>query len=173
MNDGALSYPEPESMETAALSDQQVAEIRALVATEQPTLSLQLRVFAWLEEQRLRWRRVWVLLRTLPTAVRNAEQNATAIAAVTDTLDALGVPRERHEQTFSPVERLHLFVDRLSGRLATQVDNNMLYFNACREAIILLEGSPNSGNFRTRQAIAKLRAITTPTASPSSLILPS
>jgi hypothetical protein len=90
-----------------------------------------------------------------------------------DTLNALGVPRERHEQTFSPVERLHLFVDRLSGRLATQVDNNMLYFNACKEAIVLLEGSPNSGNFRTRQAIAKLRAITTPAGSPSSLILPS
>jgi hypothetical protein len=159
-------------METAS-SDRQVAEIRALVATEQPALSLQLRALAWIEERRLALRRAWARFRALPAAVRSAERNAAAIAAVEDTLDALGVPRERHEQTFSPVERLHLFVDRLSGRLATQVDNNMLYFNACKEAIVLLEGSPNSGNFRTRQAIAKLRAITTPAGSPSSLILPS
>lgn len=161
-------------MNTPQMSDQQVAEIRAVVATELPELSLQLRVLAWLEERRLQLRRTWARLRAFPAAIRRAEHNAAAIAALGDTLDALGVPRVRHDQTFTPVERLHLFVDRLSGRLQTQVDNNMEYYTLCKEVLILLEGSPNAGNFRTQTAIRKLKSILFPGAKTGSgLILPS
>jgi hypothetical protein len=101
------------------------------------------------------------------------------VAAIHATMDALGVPRQRHEQTFTLEERVSLFVDRLSGRLHTQVENNMIYFRLCQEVIVLLEGSPNSSQFRVRQSIEKLRAATTPSTSSlsherkSSLILPS
>lgn len=154
------------------MSDQQVTEIRAVIAADVPALSLQLRALAWLDERRLQLRRGWRILRGYPAALRRAHRNAVAIAAIGDTLDALGVPRTRHEQTFTPVERLHLFVDRISSRLQTQVDNNMEYHTLCKEVLMLLEGAPNAGNFRTRTAIEKLRAITLPVGA-TGLILPS
>jgi hypothetical protein len=49
-------------------------------------------------------------------------------------LDRLGVPRGRDGNTWTLVQRTNLFVDRLSRRLHTQVENNMILFNVCKDA---------------------------------------
>lgn len=78
-------------------------------------------------------------------------------------LDRLGVPRGRDGKPWTLPQRLNLFVDRLSRRLHTQVENNMLLFALCKDVRVLLEGAPNSGEYRTRTAIKKLRDATTVT----------
>jgi hypothetical protein len=112
----------------------------------------------------------------------SADAHAVAhaqVAAIHDTMDALGVPRQRQEDVFTLTARVDLFVNRLSERLSTQVENNMIYFTVCRDVVVLLEGSPNSSQFRVRQSIEKLKAVTTPSTSSltpertSALILPS
>lgn len=86
-------------------------------------------------------------------------------------LDRLGVPRHRDELVFSLVQRTNLFVDRIGKRLHTQVENNMIFYNTCKDAVLLLEGAPNAGNFRTRQAIEKLRAVIVPKTTPAGIQL--
>lgn len=86
-------------------------------------------------------------------------------------LDRVGVPRGRNELTYSLVQRTTLFIDRIGKRLHTQVENNMIFYNTCKDAVTLLEGAPNAGNFRTRQAIDKLRAVIVPKKTPAGIHL--
>lgn len=74
-------------------------------------------------------------------------------------LDRLGVPRGRNEHTWTLHQRLNLFVDRLGKRLSEQVERNMVYYNTVNDALVLLEGSPNSSQFRVKAAIQKLRDV--------------
>lgn len=94
------------------------------------------------------------------------------LAKVNRVLDNVGVPRDRLEHTFTTVQRLNLFVDRLSKRLRDQVENNMIFYNTSKEVLILLKGAPNSGQFRIRQAIEKLQLVThVEKRTPSGLIV--
>lgn len=87
-------------------------------------------------------------------------------------LDRVGVPRDRMENTLKLQHRANLFVDRLSKRLHGQVENNMELYNAIRDALTSLVGSPNSGNIRIRSAIERLRAVLPSKKSTGGLHLP-
>ncbi|MFI5229936.1 MAG: hypothetical protein ACHQWU_12765, partial [Gemmatimonadales bacterium] len=92
-------------------------------------------------------------------------------------LDRLGVPRSRlaGEGTdappiiFSLAQRTNLFVDRLAKRLHTQVENNMIYYETVKEALLLLKGAPNSGQFRIKSAIEKLEGLVPSRRTPSGI----
>lgn len=86
-------------------------------------------------------------------------------------LDRLGVPRARDEGPFSLVQRMNLFVDRISRRLHTQVENNMIYHETVKDALALLVGAPNSGQFRIKSAIDKLRALVPARQTPAGIHL--
>lgn len=112
----------------------------------------------------------------------NAGDEATLAGMTQDervhlALDRLGVPRFRRAsedqppRIFTLVQRHNLFVDRLSRRLHTQVENNMIYYNAVRDALTLLRGAPNSGQLRIRNAIKKLEAVQPERKTPSGLVL--
>jgi hypothetical protein len=86
-------------------------------------------------------------------------------------LDRFGVPRERLENTLTLVHRTNLFVDRLSRRLHTQVENNMALYNAIRDALTSLVGSPNASSLRIRSAIERLRGVLPTKKSPGGIHL--
>lgn len=152
LSESAMQHAEEEALRET---------LRAQEATVHRPLPLRHRVRGVVHQVRHRARHAVHAIRGKDTpevaALRAAAGQEEAVHA---TMDALGVPRERHGQVFTLTERVSLFVDRLSERLHSQVENNMLYFNLCREVVVLLRGAPNSGNFRTQQAIAKLEAVT-------------
>lgn len=86
-------------------------------------------------------------------------------------LDRVGVPRDRLENTLTLVHRTNLFIDRLSKRLHTQVENNMVLYNAIRDALTSLVGSPNSGQLRVKTAIERLRGVLPSKKSPGGIHL--
>jgi hypothetical protein len=93
------------------------------------------------------------------------------VARTHAALDRLGVPRSRNDVTHSLVQRLNLFVDRLSRRLYGQVENNMVYYRTIKDVLTLLEGAPNSSQFRIKQSIAKLRAVLPAKTTPAGIHL--
>ena len=88
-----------------------------------------------------------------------------------EILTVLGVPDERHGETFDLPRRLGIFVDRLSERLHTQVENNMIYYNTVKDAVVLLVDAPNSSQYRIKKAIELLRGVLPSKTTPAGIHL--
>jgi hypothetical protein len=86
-------------------------------------------------------------------------------------LDRIGVPRGRDRNEFTLAQRTNLFIDRMSKRLRMQVENNMIYYNTCKDAVALLEGAPNSSQFRIKKALEMLRAVIPSRQTPAGIHL--
>jgi hypothetical protein len=77
-------------------------------------------------------------------------------------LDSLGVPTEQDGATLELEARVKLFALRMGLRFQQLVNSNAAFAATCTEALVLLEGSPNSSNFRVREAMKRLRATKAP-----------